>query len=250
MYCPRCGHQPVSNELRFCSYCGFRLGVVKASLADEEKTNPSTGTNALTVSNPPRHRNINIGVILMFIGSMLAILLNGRSGGFGREGGGIILTVFYAATLLLSSQTIKVIYKLLSWGDQTAERLSASQREMGFGATLMFLSTAVSAIISVLTKGRMNTDALPIAVLVTFAVLLAISPYLLRALRYLIRDESNVTTAPNVITSGSGASYERTLPSAQELPIAMIDPPRVTTAEIGLRVPSVTEHTTNLLSEK
>jgi len=250
MYCPRCGHQPVSNELRFCSYCGFKLGVVKASLADEAETNASTSSTADNVSTRPRHRNINIGVILMFLGSLLAILINGRAGGIGREGGGVIVTVFYAAILLLSAHIIKAVYKLLSWGDLSADRLTTGRREMGFGATLMFLSTILSAIISFLMAGRINTPTLPIALMVTFAVLLVISPYLLRALRYLIREESNVTTGPNFITSEGSLPYERALPSAQELPIAMVDSPRVTTAEIGLSVPSVTEHTTSLLSEK
>ena len=36
MYCPRCGRQSTANDLRFCSHCGFKLGVVKASLADDD----------------------------------------------------------------------------------------------------------------------------------------------------------------------------------------------------------------------
>ena len=252
MYCPRCGHQPVSDELRFCSYCGFRLGVVRASLAEETETHASTSSPEETVSTPPRHRNINMGVILMFLGSLFAILVSARSAGIAtsREGGALLLTVFYAAILLLSPQIIKAIYKLLSWGDEAANRLSTNRRELGFGATLMFLSTILSAIISFLMEGRMKTTVLPIGVMVSFVVLLAISPYLLRALRYLIRDASNVTTAPNLFAAAGSVTHGRTLSPAQELPIAAIEPPRVTTSEIGLTVASVTEHTTSLLTEK
>ncbi len=28
MHCPRCGQQQISNETRFCSRCGFQLGIV------------------------------------------------------------------------------------------------------------------------------------------------------------------------------------------------------------------------------
>lgn len=112
----------------------------------------------------------------------------------------------------------------------------------------MYLGTALSAIISFLISGRTKTAALPISVLVLFSVLLVISPYLLRALRYLIRDESNEPT--NFITTGGNLFSERALPPAQEFPIASIESPRVTTAEIGVPVPSVTEQTTGLLRGK
>ena len=248
MYCPRCGHQPISNELRFCSYCGFKLGVIKASLAEDEETRASTGANAETVNTPPRHRNINIGVIMMFLGTVLAILFSARPGSLGREGGAVILTAFFAGILLFSSHIIKAIYKLLSWGEPPSDRLSTSRRELGFGATLMYLGTALSAIISFLVAGRMKTIALPVSLLVLFSVLLVISPYLLRALRYLIRDESNGST--NLITAGGSLFAERALPPAQEFPIASVESARVTTAEIGLPVASVTEQTTGLLSGK
>jgi len=28
MHCPKCGQQQVSDEMRFCSRCGFALGIV------------------------------------------------------------------------------------------------------------------------------------------------------------------------------------------------------------------------------
>lgn len=32
MYCPRCGQQQVSNETKFCSQCGFQMGLVSELL--------------------------------------------------------------------------------------------------------------------------------------------------------------------------------------------------------------------------
>jgi hypothetical protein len=248
MYCPRCGHQPVSNELRFCSYCGFKLGVIKATLAEHDEEHAPTVANAEPVNSPPSHRNMNIGVIMMFLGAALSILFSGRPGGIGREGGAILLTTFFAVTLLFSSNILKAIYKLLSWGEPPPARLPTSRRELGFGAALMYLGTAVSAIISFLIAGRTKTTALPVSVLVLFSVLLVSAPYLLRALRYLIRDESSRST--NFITTGASLFSERALPPAQEFPMASLESARVTTSEIGLPVPSVTEQTTGLLSGK
>jgi hypothetical protein len=34
MFCPQCGQQQVSNEVRFCSRCGFQLGGVTGLLAN------------------------------------------------------------------------------------------------------------------------------------------------------------------------------------------------------------------------
>jgi len=81
MFCPRCGHQTISDDLRFCSYCGLKLGVVKASLAEYDDT-PVTASSSPRL---PRQRDINIGVILMFAGAALASFVAGASGlGLGR----------------------------------------------------------------------------------------------------------------------------------------------------------------------
>ena len=245
MYCPRCGRQPGSNDLRFCSHCGFKLGVVKASLADDEEHITATTMVVSTPGKPPQHRNINVGVVLMFLASVLAILINGRPGGLGREGGGFILTAFFGVILLSSSHVMKLIHKVLSWGAQTSESVSASQREMGFGAALMFLATALSAMVTFLMDGRMKTPTLLIGVVVSFVVLLLASPYVMHALRYLIREESKV---PGKVLGSVPNTWS--LPSAQEMPLASVETGRVITAEIGVPVASVTEHTTGLLREK
>src|SRR5262245_12597822 len=145
MYCPRCGRQPVANELRFCSYCGFKLGVVKATLAEEEEARVNAPSGAMTqpgamgqpVAIAPSHRNTNIGVILMSLGTVLTTLLSAREGlGLHRPGAALLLTICWAAILLLSSPIMKATSKLLSWGEPPADRLSTIKREMGFGATL------------------------------------------------------------------------------------------------------------------
>lgn len=42
MHCPRCGHEQTSNEIKFCSRCGFQLGLV-AELLDNDGFLPQIG---------------------------------------------------------------------------------------------------------------------------------------------------------------------------------------------------------------
>lgn len=64
MFCPQCGQKQVSNEVRFCSSCGFQLNVVTDLLATgghlpwREK---NTGPRRLS----PRQKGIRQGAMLM-----------------------------------------------------------------------------------------------------------------------------------------------------------------------------------------
>lgn len=225
MYCPRCGHQSNSDALRFCSYCGFKLGVVKASLADDEESSSESTFTVLEIPKGPRHRDLNIGVILMFAGASLATLLAGRA--LGREGGALILAISFASILILSRPIMKIIYKLLSWEPAT----SLSQRGMIFGSILMFTSTIVLAISSLLMFGRMRTPELLFGLVAAFVLLLVISKHLMRAVRYLVAGPVEIGPA---LTAG------------QNVPASLFTSQRVTTAEITSPV-SITEPTTNLL---
>lgn len=67
MFCPNCGQQQATDELRFCSRCGFQLGVVRAVVAAGD-------TQAAT--RPPdraqRKKDMTIGAALMFGCALLA----------------------------------------------------------------------------------------------------------------------------------------------------------------------------------
>ena len=248
MYCPRCGHQPTANELRFCSYCGFKLGVVKASLADDE----SSGSDSFTIQVIPkelRQRDINIGLILMFVGALFAALLAGRDLlGLGREGGAIILFILFSSLMLLSRPIIKLIYKLLSWEVPAPDSVSLNQRGMLFGSILMFVSTIFLAVSSLLMMGRMRTPEFFVGLLVSFALLLAFSKYLVRALRYLVAGDTSLSGKDLMSDPASlaAAASNPALTSAQNIPVSLFTAQRVNTAEI-VSPPSITEHTTNLL---
>ena len=251
MYCPRCGHQPIADALRFCSYCGFKLGVVKASLADDDESSMMVSTIE-TIPKTPRQRDMNIGVILMFAAAMLAALLAGRGGiGFGREGGALILAISFASIVLLSRPILKIIYKLLSWEEPPANSFSLNHRGMVFGSILMFAATIFLAVSSLLMLGRMETPEFFFALIAAFVVLLITSKHLMRAIRYVVAvdaDAAFVSVARDAVSLRDAACSPALTPG-QDLPVSLFTSQRVTTAEI-LTPPSVTEQTTNLLENK
>jgi hypothetical protein len=237
MYCPRCGRQPIADELRFCSYCGLKLGVVKASLVDCEEVAPGGVTDARTLLRQPRNREISIGVILMFAGTLLAAWI-GRLGG--REAGALALANFYSLALIFSGPITKGVSKLFSW-DEQGVNLSAARKGMGFGATLMLISTIGLTVGSLLMFGRMRTEPFFIGLIVAFALLLVVSRFLMRGLQYLVTEESAVEFA--------GPIRSMPLQAAQDEPIPVFSAQRVQTAEMVPPV-SITEHTTNLLNNR
>lgn len=251
MYCPRCGHQPITDELRFCSYCGFKLGVVKASLADDDSVSAADSFTIQVIPKELRQRDINIGLILMFAGAMFAALLAGRDlMGLGREGGAVILFAVFSSLLLFSRPIIKLIYKLLSW-EMPADSVSLNQRGTLFGSILMFVSTIFVAVSSLLWLGRMRTPEFFVGLLVSFVLLLFFSKYLVRALRYLVAGDTSLfgkvlTPDQNSIDAAAG---NPALPGVQSVPVSLFTAQRVNTAEI-VSPPSITEHTTNLLENK
>jgi hypothetical protein len=254
MYCPRCGRQPIADALRFCSYCGFKLGVVKASLDDDDDLQGKESSMQQTPPKALRQRDINIGVILMFVGALLATLLAGRGIGLGREGGALILTVVFSTILLFSRPIMKLIYRLLSWEEPPAHSFSVNQRRMVFGSMLMFASTILLAISSLLMFGRMRTAEFFFGLVAAFVLLLTLSKHLMRALRYLIASDEDVLVvsqtgvATDSVSIGDSAS-NAALTAVQSIPVSLYTSPRVTTGEI-VAPASVTEHTTNLLENK
>jgi hypothetical protein len=246
MYCPRCGRQPIADELRFCSYCGFKLGLVKASLADSEEATVLVAARTLAPQ-----RDINLGVILIFFVSLFAMLLARRFGPGGREVGALILALFYLATLVFSRPITKAIHKLLSW-DQSDANLSLSARGVSVGGTLMLVTEVVLAISSLLLLGRMRTPEFYLGLASSFALLLIIGPYILRALRHLLVPDSTVFVPQlpeNDRNAVSPVFASPALGTGQGVPISILASDRVNTSEI-ISPPSITEHTTNLLDNK
>jgi hypothetical protein len=74
MYCPQCGQQQASNEMRFCSRCGFPLGGVVELIAQGgafRSGNEQSQEQTLS----PRRRGVRQGVLMMLVGAVLVPVL-------------------------------------------------------------------------------------------------------------------------------------------------------------------------------
>jgi len=97
MYCPKCSHQAVSNNVRYCPGCGFWLHGVAELIANNGVFAPA-GEEAPKPRRSMVKRGALLGATLMFISSMLFIPPMVNSGG-PRER---LLTalIFYWAALM------------------------------------------------------------------------------------------------------------------------------------------------------
>jgi hypothetical protein len=109
MFCPQCGQRQVANEVRFCSSCGFSLGVVSEVLAHRGQLPvyaPAQGPRQLA----PRQRGIRQGAMLM-LSTMLIVPLVAFISIFIT--GGPKFFVPSAAVICLVGGFLRIIYALL-----------------------------------------------------------------------------------------------------------------------------------------
>jgi len=75
MYCPQCSQQQISDELRFCSRCGFPLdGVAKLIAAGGAL--PALEEEAGKPVRSPRRSGVQQGIILIFVSVLLLPLVS------------------------------------------------------------------------------------------------------------------------------------------------------------------------------
>jgi MFS family permease len=73
MHCPQCGQQQLSDEMRFCSRCGFGLGIVTELLVTGG-TLPERETESLAAKFGGRKRGKRLGLLLMLTAMLLAMI--------------------------------------------------------------------------------------------------------------------------------------------------------------------------------
>jgi zinc-ribbon domain len=108
MYCPRCGQQQISDEMRFCSRCGLPLsGLVEWVAAGGV---PSLHAAVKKVSPlSPRRKGIRLGAKVMFLGGLLFPVLLALSLAI-DEGGPMIVPVlifFVGLAIMLYSRLFR-----------------------------------------------------------------------------------------------------------------------------------------------
>jgi hypothetical protein len=227
MFCPKCGQQQPSEQVRFCSRCGICLDVVKTSLA---------GGEAIAAAALPRKRDINIGVALMFIGTLLTYGITILGDRHIKLPGALFILVVMLISVIFFSQTImKAIYGLLSLDGPLTGHVPPRRKDMSFGAILMFIATIMSGFVASFVPGPREEGAFFFAVMGFFALLLFFSHRIMRAAQEILGDEKAQTTA----------SLSPALLPAENIPVTVNGPERLTTG--ALAPPSVTERTTNLI---
>lgn len=110
MYCPQCGQQQSSEEMRFCSRCGFPLGGIAQLLMNGGL--PATQTNE-SVSNKlsPRRRGVRQGTLLIIIGAILTPIL-GIISSYAHDHLSDVLTAISAIIFFLGG-FLRILYAML-----------------------------------------------------------------------------------------------------------------------------------------
>ena len=127
MFCPKCSQQQVSDEARFCSRCGFQLGIVKAALAADESqvTSPlvAPGTPAAVPARSRRQRDKTVGAFLMFLVALFVAATTG-------DEGPVVITILLWLLLTLFIN-LGPLWRYFFGKDESAASSSASKSKPG-----------------------------------------------------------------------------------------------------------------------
>jgi hypothetical protein len=108
MYCPQCGQQQISDQVRYCSRCGFLLEAVAAVLASNGMAPRYVQPGAQPLS--PRSKGVRQGAMMMLstflIVPVMGIILVGILNGPGEFVGLAAVTCFVGGLL-------RMIYALM-----------------------------------------------------------------------------------------------------------------------------------------
>lgn len=259
MFCPKCSQQQVSDSVRFCSRCGFRLNAVKELLDQEEALATREGQSRAD-SFLPGQKDISIGAGLMFCGGIVAVVW-----GFIIGAGPLdtalpqaffILGFTLAFVLLFFHPLVGALHKLFGGAEQRPAQLSKQQNGINLGAILMFIGTLKAMLLTSLMRPEIRGVTTLLFMTGGFLLLLVIR-WLVQAVYQLFfrrtgSAEEQATLpnaperAPQLNPPARAAAY---LPSAESLPADGLIPSRAKTAET-VEPPSITERTTEILDKQ
>lgn len=118
MYCPRCSQQQVSEEIRFCPRCGFRLDEVKSLLDENQSAGDAIEAEPVAASIQTRKKDVLLGATLMLVGAISVVLLMVSTvAGTPLQAVVIPLLLVWVAlvsALLLSGHAVREVAKLFS----------------------------------------------------------------------------------------------------------------------------------------
>ena|ERR1044072_7124 len=152
MYCPNCGQQQVSDEMRFCSRCGLALSGLADWLAGGGPPAQRTAEVPPVAEDSPRRRGIRRASKVMFFSGVLFPIFIVISLAV-DEGGPMILPV-----LVFFVSLVMMLYARL-FSDKTAPNIN--QTALDSAPTRSYLPPATSIPINSRPQVRTNELAQP-----------------------------------------------------------------------------------------
>jgi len=251
MFCPKCSQVQSAEDLRFCPRCGFPLAAVRELLGREE----GRGAGAAGAEDAwtlPAQKEIATGALLMFAGSVVAVLW-GFMGTRGPAEALLPQAYFIMGGTLAFLLTL--FHPLLRWlegltsGVQPAAAPRGRRAGIDLGALLMFVGALKATL---LTSSMHPGPERGVTTLLFMAGMLA----LVLLLRPILRAASSLffgrrgaaeSEAEGAESRLGGRKQDTALPPAQGMPVNDFRSSGQDTGELA-KPPSVTEETTRKLN--
>ncbi|HEX8846334.1 MAG TPA: hypothetical protein VF791_16930 [Pyrinomonadaceae bacterium] len=162
MYCPQCGQQQASAEMRFCSRCGFPLSGVTELLAQGGLLSSGAETEGRKIS--PRRKGVQQGVMMMLLGTVIVPVL-AIFNKFIPGRNPLDLLVPLAAVICFAGGMMRILYALVFEGSAPAIVKDKSAyvpppAPLNPGARVSALPPPQSAPVSNFTPRRVHTAEL------------------------------------------------------------------------------------------
>jgi hypothetical protein len=165
MYCPQCGQQQASSEMRFCSRCGFPMSGVAELLAQGGSLR-SADEEAQEQTLSPRRRGVRQGVMMMLSGAVIVPIL-AILNSFVYGPSILNLLVPISAVICFAGGLMRVLYALLFEQntpevkhDRPAYVPPVLPAQLSAGVRTSALPPAQSRPVSDFTARRVNTAEL------------------------------------------------------------------------------------------
>jgi hypothetical protein len=250
MFCPKCSQAQPSEDLRFCPRCGFPLREIQELVLREA----GRGGEAQTREEGPLpgQKDIATGALLMFAGSVVAVLW----GLMGTRGPAeVLLPQAYfimggtlAFILTLFHPLLRALEGLTSGGEPAA--LPRRRRDgINLGALLMFVGALKATLLTSLIPLGPERGVTTLLFMAGMLALVLLLHPILRAARGLFfgsRGAADSTAGPTTARL-EGQDQGAALLPAQGAPVNDFVSARADTAE-PVVPPSVTEETTRKLN--
>jgi zinc-ribbon domain len=166
MYCPQCGQQQASSEMRFCSRCGFPLGGVTELLANGGVLQSTGGEELREQALSPRRRGIKRGVVMMLVGTVVVPVL-GILNSYQEKTTMLEVLVAISAIIFFAGGLMRILYSLLFEAstpnvklDAPADIPSATPAQLDARTRVSALPPAQSIPAPSFASRRMNTAEL------------------------------------------------------------------------------------------